>query len=208
MAHSAPDPTYIQTNAGSGISPRFLVILAVLLLLATPIAAVVWYQGGFAAAATESGSPQDPGTEIRNDLFTVKPTEAAVRMGDANLGGAQVVVRAELTSHESEAVAARTFADDLIEAHLMPAEAEGEMGSIEQVRDPGSHPIQWIQPELTETVLLVWELPEDVSAGDVERVRLRVLEAEESSGFIDESERWWSLSEESVGEVDLPVEGE
>ncbi|WP_148046307.1 hypothetical protein [Halostreptopolyspora alba] len=206
MAHSAPDPTHPGARTDPGLSARFAALLVAFLLVAGLLSAVVWYYGGFASA--RDTEPKEPGTAVRNDLFTVTPTEAAVRTGDTESGGSRVVVHAKLTSHETEAEHARTFTNELMEAHLLPAGAEGESGIMEQVRDPGTAPISWVQPGLTETVLLVWDLPEGVSPEEVERVRLRVLDAKEGAGFVDESERWWNLNGKSVGAVDLPVEGE
>ncbi len=206
MAHSTPDPTSRPT--GRRVPARFLVLLVVVVLLAGLVSVVIWSYGGFAAAS--DSKPQAPGSAIRNKLFTLTPVEAAARTQESfsGEGAAQVVVRAELTSHESEAEAASTFTDELTEAHLLPVGKQGESAGIEQVRGEATNPIRWVQPGLTETVLLVWDLPEGVEPGDVERVRLGVLDAEEGTGFVDESERWWNVNGKKVGEVDLPVEGE
>lgn len=179
----------------------------VFLLAAGMLSAGIWVQGGFAAVEERSVATDQP---LSNDLFTLSVQGAGIET-EETFGEVRehVAIHAELTSHEREAVRSSTIMEALLELEFLPAETEPDLsGEMQLERRSEVGRIGWVQPASTEEVRLLWEVPEDLdSAGDIEQVRLRVLDAEYGeAGFLDRAQRWSNPDGNSVGQYVLSVE--
>lgn len=187
-------------------------IVIVFVALVSLLTAPIWYMGGFATAEVDHTAPR--GEPIEHDLFTITPHSAEITTGDDEdllSSGPQLLIRAELASHEQEPERASTIGR-LFDVELQPAGIEPENSfdfSLELERRPGQR-VTWVQPGTTEDVALIWGLPEEFGSisgvEGVEQVRMTVYEAELAGGFVDETERWdRTFTEDIEAEVLLPL---
>lgn len=186
---------------------RVFLIMGFTLLTGTLIAAL-WYVDGFATASEKP--PEPPGTAITNDLFTVTLHEAEITTEEMFGESSQVLqIRADLRSREREPVRASTIAEDLMDVELLPS-GDSPDSRVEILLERRSEAglVTWIQPDMPETMLLRWPLPEGLQAEDVEQVRVVVLEAEFASGFTDQTLRWRSTLNEDVAAYTVLPAGE
>ncbi|RCV48882.1 hypothetical protein DEF23_20600 [Marinitenerispora sediminis] len=184
--------------ARAALASAFAVVVAALLL-------ALWRTGGFAPVPEAPPGPAD--APVRNDLFTLEVHGASIVTAEGLTGTSEwIEVRAELTSHDRSPVPAHTLAD-MVRPTVLPGGVDVETSGLQitRERDP-DYPAGYVQPEMTETFLLRWPVPERLaSVADVERLRLVVLGAEFTPGFLDQSSAWRS-TEDRVADIALPVE--
>ncbi|MFC7326160.1 hypothetical protein [Marinactinospora rubrisoli] len=207
MAHHAPDH---EVSPGD-LLPRSpvarAVLAAVFAVVASGLLFVLWRTGGFERAPEAPPQPAAD-TPVRNDMFTLTVEEASIVTKEEFAGTSEwIQVRAELTSHDRSPVRAFAVAD-MVRPSVLPGGVDVDDDGLEiTLERDQEYPVTYLQPEMPETVLLRWPLPERVgAASDVERLRLVVLGAEFAPGFLDQSSSW-RATEQEVADLVLPVHG-
>lgn len=211
VAHHVSQPGRVRGGWLPGPRPVRMLIVAVFFALVAILAAPIWYMGGFATAHVED-APVDAGEPVTNDLFTIEPHSAEFV---ADEGGSTprttLRVHAELTLHADEAERTSTLGG-LIDVTLAPDAGEPtRLDTLRLERRPERR-MAWVQPAVTETVMLEWSLDEELGSvhditEQVDHVRLTVLEAEYEPGFVDQTVRWRAtLDEGEVAQILVPLQ--
>ncbi|GAA3729995.1 hypothetical protein GCM10022205_13970 [Spinactinospora alkalitolerans] len=168
-------------------------------LLVCALVFALWRMGGLAKASEQP--PSEPGKPVRNALFTITVHDATVV---SDTLGPAVQVRADLTSHDKNPVS-YSYIDDMLQLTLSPggAKVDGAMTAALE-RDPEGFAGD-VQPEMPETVLMRWPLPEGTDPDGLEQVRVAVTDAEFRPGFMDQTSYWWS-TDKVIDTIAVPIE--
>ncbi|WP_141925690.1 hypothetical protein [Haloactinospora alba] len=202
MAHHAPTPNDDPGHILPRSTAARVVLVTVSGVLAGAVTLATWAMGGL-ARASDADRVLQPGSPMKNTMFTLTPHEAVSSAGAGPEGTPGVEVRAELTSHDDEPFRLSELRST-IEADLSPGGTPPDEFSLVFERAP-ELPVTSIQPHMPETVLMRWPLPSGGSVPEeLEEITVAVSEAEHKPGFADRSSRWFATSD-TAAEVTLPV---
>jgi hypothetical protein len=210
VAHHVSQPGRVRGGWLPGPRPVRMLIVVVFLALVAILTVPIWYMGGFAAAHVED-APVNAGEPVTNDLFIITPHSAEFVAEDGG-GSPSTTLRlhAELSLRADEAERSSTLGG-LMEVSLAPDVGEPERFDTLRLERRPERRVTWVQPAVTETVMLEWTLSEELGsaheiAEQVDHVRLTVLEAEFEPGFVDQTERWRAtLDDGEVAQVLVPI---
>lgn len=206
MVHHASEQEQRQGGWLPGNRLARTLIVSAFVLCVILLSLPLWVNGGFASAQVNPPSAE-PGETVRTELFDMAVESAEILPGD-DIGGPELQLTIQLTSHETEPVSARTFTD-MLDPVVEPEGIETESFRAAIMERRPDEASTWVQPGTSETYLAAWYLPEELrSFGDAtsEQVRVPITVPEYAAGFTDQTERWSpALDEEIAAEVLLPL---